>query len=258
MERNGGQSNVTARARNGTTVECVRHEPTGAWAADGVEPLPSVGVSRSIYLLDASAPAAGDREQGFEGVEPVESIDAAMIQRFREAFDVLAAGATEYLRWVELILRGIVVTPRVESFRVVSGSGSAMPGMIHASYPAGLMDIAEILVHESAHQYFYMLERVGPVDDGTDRSLYWSPPIRKERPLRRILIAYHALANVRLFYEAVRAARVDDGGYVDLNEQTIVDSLAELDAPLRGNPALTRFGRALYEPLATRVAALAA
>ena len=82
--------------------------------------------------------------------------------------------------------------------------------------------------------------------------------MRKERPLSRILVAYHALANVRLFYESVRAARIDDGGYVDLYERKLSDTIAQLDAPLRDNPALTRLGRALYEPLARRIAALAA
>ena len=68
------------------------------------------------------------------------------------------------------------------------------------------MDIAEVLVHECAHQYFYLLAYVGPYDDGSDERLYWSPPLRRNRPLSRILMAYHALANVRLFYAAVRAS----------------------------------------------------
>jgi HEXXH motif-containing protein len=259
VEGQGWPPAVTVCGENGASVQCVRREPTGQWAAEGVEPLPSVGVTGSTFLLGASAPLAGDGgQQGFEGVQAVDSIDPAMIQRFREAFGLLAAGGPDYLRWVERILRGILVCHREESFRVISGSGGAMPGVIHASYPAGAMDLAEVLVHECAHQYFYMLERVGPVDDGSDPTLYWSPPIRKERPLSRILMAYHALANVRLFYEAVRAERVDDGGYVDRNEAVIMESVARLDEPLRGNPALTRLGRALYEPLARRVATLAA
>jgi HEXXH motif-containing protein len=258
VDCNGGELRVTGRATNGT-FECVRQQATGEWIADGLECLPSVGLERSITLLGASAPIAGDGgEQGFEGVEPVGSFDTAMIQKFQEAFDAVAVGATEYSRWIEVVLRGILVTRCKRTSGTISGSVQPMPGVIQAAYPAGRMEIAEILVHESAHQYFYLLERVGPVDDGSDHTRYWSPPMRKVRPLSRILVAYHALANVRLFYESIRAARIDDGGYVDLYERKLSDTIAQLDAPLRDNPALTRLGRALYEPLARRIAALAA
>jgi HEXXH motif-containing protein len=254
-----GRLGATVRAQNGTTVECGRREATGEWVADGVASLPLIGVTRSIYLLGASGlPPADGGEQGFEGVEPVQSIDTATIKGFQGAFEILADGVTNYLGWIERILRGILVSRREEAFRLVSGSADAVPGVIHASYPAGAMDIAEVLVHECAHQYFYLLERVGPLDDGSDPRLYWSPPLRRERPLNRILMAYHALANVWLFYDAVRAVGVDDSGYVDTHESTIADSVAQLDAPLRSNRALTGLGRALYQPLADRVAGLAA
>jgi HEXXH motif-containing protein len=76
------------------------------------------------------------------------------------------------------------------------------------------------------------------------------------RPLTRILTAYHALANVRLFYQACREAGVDDGGYLAVNEAVMDDAVAQLDTPLRRNPALTPLGRAMYAPLAERIAAL--
>jgi len=255
----GGQPDVRVHASNGATMTCARRAGTGDWVATGVSSLPSVGVTRSVYLFGPSPlPPADGGAQCFEGVDPVEMIDAPMTVALQEAFTVLAEGATEYLRWVERILRGILVSQREESVRLVSGSGDSVPGVIHLSYPAGTMDIAEVLIHECAHQYFYLLERVGPVDDGSDRRLYWSPPIRRDRPLSRVLMAYHALANVRLFYNTIRTSGVDGRRYVDLHEEGIIDSVAQLDKPLRGNPALTPIGRALYEPLASRIAALAA
>jgi HEXXH motif-containing protein len=117
------------------------------------------------------------------------------------------------------------------------------------------MDIAEILVHESSHQYFYLLERLGPVDDGADARRYWSPATGSERPLRRILIAYHAFSNVWLFYQACRASNVGSD-YLATNEPKIRRMITELDAPLRDNPALTALGRALHEPLAERIEAI--
>jgi hypothetical protein len=258
VERDGVRAGISVRAQNGGSIECRRAEPTGEWMADGVEKLPSVGFSRSIHLLGASGlPPADGGEQGFEGVVPIESIDPPIIDAFRAALELLATSAGEYGAWIERVLRGVLVSHREQHVRVLSGSGEAAPGVIHASYPASSMEIAEILVHECAHQYFYMLERVGPVDDGSDSRRYWSPPIRLERPLSRILMAYHALANVRLFYESLRGAEIDDGGYVKRNEPEILDAVSQLDEPLQDNRALTPLGRALYEPLADRLAALA-
>jgi HEXXH motif-containing protein len=169
----------------------------------------------------------------------------------------VADNSPAYLRWVERVLNGILVCHLEESARVVSGSEEDVPGLIHASFPCGRMDTAEVLVHECAHQYFYMLQRVGPVDDGEDRELYWSAVARRRRPLSRILMAYHAIANVRLFYEEIRARGGADVAYVDTHQAQVDETVASLDEPLRDNPTLTHLGRGLYEPLAVRIAALA-
>jgi HEXXH motif-containing protein len=97
---------------------------------------------------------------------------------------------------------------------------------------------------------------VGPVDDASDTTLYWSPPIRRHRPLSRILMAYHALANVMLLYDGVRRqpqADVEDSFYVRANLPDLRAAVQALDEPLRDNPALTALGRGLYQPLADRL-----
>lgn len=247
---------VTVRRSDGTAVTC-RRQGAGQWEAPGAPRLAVVGVRRSIHLLAASQlPSADGGPQGFDGVQPVASIDDSMVQTFQRAFEILREGAPDYLSWVERVLRAILVCERPESSWIVSGSASMLPGVVHVSYPAEAMDIADALVHECAHQHFYLLEHVGPFDDGSDERLYWSPPVRRDRPLSKILMAYHAFANVRLFYEAVRASGVDEEGYVKRHEQRLTDTVAQLDAPLRANRTLTDLGRTLYYPLATRVAAL--
>ena len=152
-----------------------------------------------------------------------------------------------------------VVCPQRAQYRLISGSWEDVPGFVHMSSPHGGIDIAEVLVHECAHQYFYMLQRLGPMDDASDATLYWSPPIRKNRPLSRVLMAYHALANVQLLYRAVRDNPANGEAvvrYVTVNEPDLQAAIRTLDEPLRHNPALTGFGRGLYEPLAAHMATL--
>lgn len=231
------------------------------WVGRGGSQLASVGSTRPIYLLPRLAlPADGGSSEIFQQCQPVDHISGSMARSFEDGMAVLQHNVPDYLPWVERVLNGIVVCPVESAYRLVSGSWEDVPGCVHMSSPHGGIDIAEILVHECAHQYFYMLQRVGALDDASDSTLYWSPPIRKKRPLSRILMAYHALANVQLLYDAVRcntANRPEDIRYVALNEPDLQAAIRALDAPLRDNPALTTLGRALYAPLAARIAALA-
>lgn len=261
LSADGRRVEVTAHSRTAGRRTVTYDVGSGTSSAEGLESLRDVGVGRPVHVLpDYALPGRGSDPQRFvgPGSTPLTSITDDIVEAFRQAMATLETHAPGYLAWVERVLCGVVVCPVETGFRVVSGSGEDAPGVIHASWPVSYMDIAEMLVHECAHQYFYLLERVGPVDDGSDPELYWSPPIRTNRPISRVLMAYHALGNILLFYDLVRGKGHDEAQYVDANEEAITGALLELDAPLRGNSALTELGRGLYEPLAQRLTAVSA
>lgn len=249
---------VRAAGRSGL-VECLREagaQPRSAqpWTSPAAGHIPWIGATRPIYLLGSdAAPLLDSGEAQTEFAHPVEKVDGYILERFQDSLDVITGCG--YRGWVEDILRSVVVTAKDPGTHLMSGSVSSLPGMIHMSFPAGVMDMADALVHECAHQYFHLLRQVGPFVDGTDHSLYWSPPKRQHRPLDRILVAYHALANVLLFYRAVDEAGIDNSGYTQRNMPAIAAAIGELDQPLRSNPTLTDLGRMLYEPLAREIAA---
>lgn len=247
------EKRILARA-GARTIECLRSSESGRWQADGGEPLAALDPAGRLKVLAGPALPGGGRDaQGYDA-DPVAEIEPAMIDSLRDGHRALARTAPEYVPWVERVLRGVVVCERQEDMQIESGSAEACPGVIHISHPQTPLEIAEILVHESSHQYFYIVERAGPVDDGSDQILYWSPPMRQARPLSRILIAYHALANVLLFYDRVRQSGIEDGGYVEEHCPRMREAVAELEQPLRGNLALSALGRGLYEPLAAQLA----
>lgn len=252
---------ITFELTHGAQVSVRRASDGNIWTGDTGKPLESVGRSGTVYLLPRKALPSEERGgEIFKECQPVAMISPEMSKSFHDGFAVLEQNAPQYVPWVERVLHGIVVCPRQAQYRLVSGSWEDVPGFVHMSSPHGGIDIAEVLVHESAHQYFYMLQRVGAVDDSSDGELYWSPPIRKKRPLSRILMAYHALANVQLLYEAVRlndANGLRDINYVKANEPDLWAAIQSLDEPLRDNPALTKLGHSLYDPLAARMAAFA-
>lgn len=123
------------------------------------------------------------------------------------------------------------------------------PGIILASWSPNPITIAEMLVHESSHQYFHLLSRVGEAEDGTDVREYFSPAVQRTRRLSRILIGYHAFANVLLFYRALLRDGLAEDPHCRATEARLCDDVEALELPLRGNPALTEIGRDLVQPL---------
>src|SRR6266852_5178334 len=110
-----------------------------------------------------------------------------------------------------------------------------------------------MLVHEATHLYFHLLCSVGNVDDSSDSTLYYSPIKRQGRPIRAILLAYHAFANVVLFYRLCQEKGLSDDGYCRQQENDLLPQLKQLEASLHTTRALTPLGLALWEPLAERV-----
>src|SRR4030095_1007542 len=114
-----------------------------------------------------------------------------------------------------------------------SFSDQDRPGTIGASLPASALSIGETLVHEASHQMANIRKRLGPLDDGSDDRGYFSPVKQTERPVDAILIAYHAFANVVLFYRACLASGVEDVAHCCRNEERHVRELGILLGHLR-------------------------
>jgi HEXXH motif-containing protein len=130
-----------------------------------------------------------------------------------------------------------------------SGSERFSPGVIYISNQHHRCPLAEMLVHEATHQYAYILTRLGPLDDGTDQTLYYSPIRNAGRPIRFIVLAYHAFANVLLFYRMARAHGLPDEEVLINGDAPLESHLETLEQALQRTSALTCFGRALWEPL---------
>ena len=104
-------------------------------------------------------------------------------------------------------------------------------------------------VHECTHQDFYVTSRVADVVDGRDKTLYYSPAVQRQRPLNKILVGYHAFANILLFYRTLLSRGFSGNGYCRSIEERLTAEVAELERPLRDNPALTSAGVDLFAPL---------
>jgi 2'-hydroxyisoflavone reductase len=220
------------------------------WAGDDARPLPVLrrdGV-RCVVLppevLEGREFAAFHRD--LDRDDP-----ASIVAGGLAAVGLMADYAPTYLPWVGRVLRYLV--PLRRGLGVSSGSDSRAPGVVMLSNVSRGFALAETLIHEAAHQYFFILNRRGPMDDGTDTRLYYSPFREMDRPIFNILLSYHAFGNLLLFYREALARGLPRDHFFINDEETLASRLAAIEPVLQGTTALTPLGRALWEPLHERI-----
>lgn len=122
-----------------------------------------------------------------------------------------------------------------------SGSAADLPGLIQMDLGSELQ-ILEALVHETAHRHLYLAEAASPLVDPMHKACYRSPLRPDPRPLRGLLMAWHALSYIALFYrEATECALLGSTGTQDLHRIcTLLDDAEETVMNCQG--ALTTAG----------------
>lgn len=242
-----------------------RWGPDG-WSTEDLAPLPALeraGMRVAISSAHALSPTAARRlfdADAYSFSSDDVGDDDGWSATCREALTLIDEAAGEYVPWVASVLREIVpLRARPREFN--SGSERFSPGVICVSNQNYRWMLAEMIVHESTHQYMNILTRLGPIDDGSDDQLHYSPFRDKDRPIMFLVVAYHAFANVLLFYRSARENghvpdRVPESDAFSSREETLALQLQQIEGPLERSTALTSIGAALWEPLRDRVNAL--
>jgi HEXXH motif-containing protein len=178
------------------------------------------------------------------------------IPEMRAAIDLIRAGAPDYVGWCSDAVRVVAAWPG-DPERTNSASFAGQLGVIYMSSPLNPVRIAETLVHEASHQYFHLAQSATRLHTLLDETDYWQPYVRAHRRIERILLAYHAFANVVLFHRRLLDSLADD----DLRRRAAhalehhEPNVALLDRYLERSNGLTPAGRSLYRTVAERVAA---
>lgn len=238
--------------QNGSDISLTLRRTKGTWSADRGQALPAAKLGRRALtvLMPRAFSGAVDADvqpRLIQGV-PEDDITASL----ERAFALLRSSTPHYLTWVSGVLRGIIPL-RMDGEMYVSGSHGDRPGVVTCSFPTPPEMLCELLVHECSHQYFLILTRLGDVHDGSDATLYYSPARRMDRPLFYILLAYHAVGNMLLFWQACRRSRLKLPDRCRERELELQDWARQLEPPLRASTALTPLGHALWQPLARRL-----
>ncbi|KIG12511.1 hypothetical protein DB30_01328 [Enhygromyxa salina] len=108
--------------------------------------------------------------------------------------------------------------------------------------------LAESLVHETAHQYYYFTKRLGPLVDPNDTDLYMSSLVGRHRPIEMVLAAWHAAANIVCLHTLLLARRPRDAPPSGAVIQARADYL-QLTSVLKTSRSLSLLGEALFWPM---------
>lgn len=219
---------------------------SGTWIAEG---------SEAAIVPTGGAPLrlVGDVWHSMSDEDPVDPVapDARIVDQLTGALTLLREAAPAYHAWVLCLLKEVTPTRRPNENTIASGSAPRRPGGIDLVTPASATETAEMLVHECSHQFLYMVSWFGTLVT-EDARPHYSPLKRRERPLDRIVLGYHAFGNVLLAYEQLRA----HGHAQALARRYSVVSayLDELVKPLVDEVGLSALGLEIVRPLRTRLA----
>lgn len=212
--------------------------------------LPMFGSGRHrLVLLPRQATLDSEVFREFNAVA-LETFSPALIEVLTQALDLLEGHLPHYFDWVVRIIRRVVVL-HAERDELYSGSPEYQYGTILISDNFRVLSVAEMLIHEASHQYLELLNKLGPTVDPRHTELYYSPAKQCDRPLEKILLAYHAFANVMLFYRGVNECGLADSRFAKF-QNVLNDELCQLEQPLVENDAILPMGRALVDPLIER------
>jgi hypothetical protein len=130
------------------------------------------------------------------------------IRSFFEAIYLLKNSIPECYNWINNVTRVVVPLAPAQQKSLRSNHYTSIPGMVNLDLFGGEINILELLIHESAHLYFFLAEMNKKLIEPRCKSLYWSPLRNELRPLRGIFVAYHALVFICAFYNDLNSKKI--------------------------------------------------
>lgn len=176
------------------------------------------------------------------------------INEVEDAYTFLQNNCPEYYVWCIALVEEIsAISPEI-SRSLTSQSFSFWPGQIHVSYSDNLYRNLDCIIHENCHLYFNLIEWIEPVCKQNAPPVL-SPLKGEDRPLKTILLAYHAIGNLLLLLLKLKRSGVNRQlrnlmEAIDFNKKIV----RELESILVENRSfLSESGYQLFKPLQDRL-----
>ena len=198
--------------------------------------VPTLEVSNDLIDVEVVWPPA--RDHGVSAGTMAEACSSLV-----EAHRFIASVSPEYGVWAARLIRGFAITDMPDDSSIDSGSYFTRPGLVHCAFPLDPGMVVETLIHEASHQHFILLNSMFPIVEKGPQELIYSPIKGMERPLSRVLFAFHACVNIHRFFASVDPARASR---FDRDRSALMhDYASTMSANLAKSAKLTQAGRGL-------------
>ena len=231
--------------RDQCLVACVAaHSDSSTGTDPGID---DGSIAVDPYCVSTGFPLSGSCSMPLAPAEA--SLLDATVRETHYALDLLARRLPACAGWAASMVRVIVPIRAETAAAWSSGSQPEIPGLIQLTGLTGPALALEGLVHEAAHHHFTMLEASGPFVDPEHRGFYQSPLRSDPRPLRKVLLAVHALQHIVAFYDDGLACGLLSAEWEPRRVQLIQRLSAGLTTVERGRSHFTRQGEDLVASL---------
>jgi hypothetical protein len=176
-------------------------------------------------------------------------------------FDLIDRGASQYSLWVRRLLRQVhALGQMTRGDRVNSRSYERRPGIVVATAPRNPIFLGDVIVHETSHQHFFLLQRVTRLTTENASGLKFMSALNgKWRDMDRILVAYHAVANMLIYHAAIaKSGLIDPTVAKDRFEYLKSVGRDYLTTIAKNSSLLSADGLAFWEPGAAQIHELCA
>jgi len=230
-------------------AQFVRHDRPGPalWCAESNSSVISAGSMSSILTTNGGWSDSWGAQERVNRPSDTESFKSHV----QDAFALLEEMAPEYYLWTAAVLREIAPRARIDGRTIASCSYTHYFGGIEICTPANILETVEMLVHECSHLYYHLCSWfTKTLKDHTTEA--FSVLKGTARPLDKILLGYHAFANVALMYRKLQQINAPvDAVLLEERKAQSERFVQELYIQLVNNQAsLSSSGYAIFQSLA--------
>lgn len=218
------------------------------WSSEEAVELPYIPTGYNSAIVFLPKRAINPENYDSFGFPLVPDVTPEQFQHLRAMFDLTQEYLPGYNRWFSRILRRVVIVQTGPQKYLRSGSEEGLCGMVYISDSEDLLSLGEMLVHEATHHYFYLITRLGEVVIHS-KEMFYSPFVNNMRSLERILLGYHAFANVYLYYKNCMRLFPDKRDVCLQRMAMTLEDVKYVEKIIKESDKLTPIGQAIAEPL---------
>lgn len=183
------------------------------------------------YSVDPLILDPGDVPLGAE-------LSGIAVAQLRAAADLIAIDP-QITRWCSRLLYELSLTNSGNDRRLTSRSTPLQPGNVQISLPGPPLHLAELLVHEAAHQHYFLAALAGPyVAPASQDAVVYSALRECQRPIDRVLLGLHALVNITDFLVLHAEAGGKMGREAIARIGELAPTIMSMQRPFAGKPAV--------------------